>query len=118
MDCDRYLDAMKGMLPSEYAPVLAGLPRWNASAPFTFASLTKFYRDFGAGLYARYRAFLWENGRLIPVSDPRLPQAPGHAGLRALSAARLRPIPASWFRAERPTTSFSSATAARESRPP
>lgn len=74
MDCDRYLDAMKGMLPSEYAPVLAGLPRWNASAPFTFASLTKFYRDFGAGLYARYRAFLWENGRLIPVSDPDCPK--------------------------------------------
>lgn len=73
-DCDRYLDAMKGLLPVEYVPVLAGLPRWKASAPFTFASLTQFYRDFGAGLYARYRAFLWENGLLIPVSDPDCPK--------------------------------------------
>ncbi len=74
VDCDRYIDAMRGLLPGEYAPVLAGLPRWKAAAPFTFASLTQFYRDHGAGLYARYRAFLWENGRLIPVSDPDCPR--------------------------------------------
>ncbi|MGE4276380.1 MAG: ATP-binding protein [Lawsonibacter sp.] len=74
VDCDRYIDAMKGLLPNEYAPVLAGLPRWKAAAPFTFTALTQFYRDHGAGLYARYRAFLWENGRLIPVSDPDCPK--------------------------------------------
>ncbi|MEA4955461.1 MAG: ATP-binding protein [Pseudoflavonifractor sp.] len=74
VDCGQYLDAMKGLLPPEYIPVLADLPRWKAAVPFTFASLTQFYRDHGAGLYARYRAFLWENGRLIPVSDPDCPK--------------------------------------------
>ena len=73
-DCDRYIDAMKAALSADYAPVLAGLPRWKAGAPFDFAELTDFYRARGCGLYARYRAFLWEEGELIPVADPDCPK--------------------------------------------
>lgn len=73
-DCDRFIDAMKEILPKDYVPVLAGLPRWRADAPFDFDSLTRFYREHGAGLYARYRAFLWEDGHLIPVADPDCPK--------------------------------------------
>ncbi len=73
-DCDRFIDAMKPLLGNEYAPVLAGLPRWRAAAPFDFDSLTRFYQEHGAGLYAKYRAFLWEDGELIPVSDPDCPR--------------------------------------------
>ena len=73
-DCDRFIDAMKPLLPGEYAQVLAGLPRWRAAAPFDFDSLTRFYREHGAGLFARYRAFLWEDGRLVPVADPDCPR--------------------------------------------
>ena len=73
-DCGRYIDAMKELLPADYAPVLAGLPRWHAAAPFDFDALTRFYREHGAGLYARYRAFLWEDGRLVPVPDPDCPK--------------------------------------------
>jgi hypothetical protein len=73
-DCDRYLSAMAQYLPEEYAPVLAGLPRWQASAPFTFETLTQFYRTCGAGVFAQYRAFVWEEGRLIPVADPDCPR--------------------------------------------
>jgi len=69
-DCDRYIDAMKALLPQEYATVLAGLPRWRSAAPFDFESLSRFYREHGAGLYARYQAFLWEDGVLIPVEHP------------------------------------------------
>ena len=53
--------------------MLAGLPRWRAGAPFTFQSLTEFYRVHGAGRFARYRAFLWSDGALIPVADPDCP---------------------------------------------
>ena len=73
-DCDRFIDAMKPLLGNEYAPVLAGLPRWRASAPFDFDSLTQFYREHGAGEFARYRAFLWEDGALVPVADPDCPR--------------------------------------------
>ena len=54
--------------------MLAGLPRWRAAAPFDFDSLTQFYRDHGAGLFAKYRAFLWEDGSLVPVADPDCPK--------------------------------------------
>ena len=73
-DCDRYIDAMKPLLGDEYAPVLAGLPRWRAAAPFDFDSLTQFYKDHGAGEFAKYRAFLWEDGSLVPVADPDCPK--------------------------------------------
>ena len=73
-DCDAYVDAMKALLPAEYGPALAGLPRWRAAAPFDFDSLTRFYQAHGAGLYARYRAFLWEAGELVPVADPDCPR--------------------------------------------
>ena len=73
-DCDAYVDAMKALLPAEYGPALAGLPRWRAAAPFHFDSLTQFYQAHGAGLYARYRAFLWEAGELVPVTDPDCPR--------------------------------------------
>ena len=73
-DCDRFIDAMKPLLGSEYAAALAGLPRWRAAAPFDFDSLTQFYKDHGAGQFARYRAFLWEDGSLVPVADPDCPR--------------------------------------------
>lgn len=73
-DCDRFIDAMKPLLGNEFAPVLVGLPRWRAAAPFDFDSLTQFYRDHGAGLFAKYRAFLWEDGELVPVADPDCPR--------------------------------------------
>ena len=43
-DCDRYIGAMKALLSGDWSPALAGLPRWSATAPFDFDSLTQFYR--------------------------------------------------------------------------
>lgn len=70
LDCRGILNEMKRRLPEEYAPVLEALPCWTAGAPFTFDSLTAYYTEHGAGLFSRYRAFLWEDGILTPVSDP------------------------------------------------
>ena len=53
--------------------MLDNLPAWETGAPFTFEELAAFYRENGAGLYAKYRAFLWEEGRLVPVADPDCP---------------------------------------------
>ncbi len=43
------------------------------NGPFTFEELTECYRVDGAGLFAQYRAFLWEGGVLRPVADPDAP---------------------------------------------
>ena len=65
--------ALKPILTEEYVSVLDNLPAWETGAPFTFGELAAFYQENGAGLYAKYRAFLWEEGRLVPVADPDCP---------------------------------------------
>ena len=65
--------ALKPILTEEYVSVLDNLPAWETGAPFTFEELSAFYREDGAGLYAKYRAFLWEEGQLVPVADPDCP---------------------------------------------
>ncbi len=70
LDCGALIEAMRDRLSADFAPVLANLPRWENNVPFTFKSLTAFYRENGAGLFAKYRAFLWENGALTPVENP------------------------------------------------
>ena len=74
LDCDRLTASMGRRLPEEFQPVLAGLPRWKTGAPFTFQSLTDFYRVHGAGRFAQYRAFLWVDGALVPVARPDCPK--------------------------------------------
>ena len=74
LDCGTLIAEMTALLPEEFGPVLNALPRWDNAVPFTFADLTDFYRVHGAGLFARYRAFLWSDGTLIPVAEPDTPQ--------------------------------------------
>ncbi len=73
LDCDRLIDAIKALLGAEYQSLLSNLPRWKAGAPFDFAGLTAFYRAHGAGIFARYRAFFWERGELLPIPEPDAP---------------------------------------------
>ncbi|MFQ9918979.1 MAG: hypothetical protein ACLRWQ_24055 [Flavonifractor plautii] len=61
-----------GKAPREYGPVLANLPRWRGSSPFSFAELTEFYRANGAGLFARHRAFLSGRWGALPGGATRL----------------------------------------------
>ena len=65
LDCQTLLEKM--------GEAEEGLPKWTAGCPFTFDSITEFYRTHGSGLLARSRAFLWEDGELYPVEDPDCP---------------------------------------------
>ena len=73
LDCAQVLSAMEAAAPLELCPVLERLPRWQTGCPFCFEELTDFYRANGAGIFARHRAFLWENGTLFPVEEPDCP---------------------------------------------
>ena len=73
LDCGTLISAMARQADPALLPVLEGLPRWPAGCPFTFEGLTRFYRAHGSGLFARSRAFLWEDGELFPVDEPDCP---------------------------------------------
>lgn len=73
LDCGALLGEIERTAPEGLRPVLAGLPRWQVGSPFDFEGLTEGYRTVGTGIFARYRAFLWENGVLTPVETPDAP---------------------------------------------
>lgn len=73
LDCGELVGRMAEQLPEAFGPVLEGLPRWESGAPFTLKDLTVFYQTNGAGIFGRYRAFLWSEGALVPVEDPDCP---------------------------------------------
>ena len=73
LDGNAFIRPMSGLLGAEFADTVAALPRWTAGKGVDFDALTDFYRCHGAGLFARYRAFLWENGELYPVKKPDSP---------------------------------------------
>ena len=74
LDCGRLLEAVGAAVQPELEGMLARLPRWESTCPFTFEELTEFYRTHGAGLFARHRAFLWEDGGFYPVEKPDCPE--------------------------------------------
>lgn len=74
LDCENLIGEVQKLLTEDYQPLLSGLPRWESGVRFTFDSLTQFYRANGTGLFARYRAFLWEAGELFPIANPDAPE--------------------------------------------
>lgn len=75
LDCDWLADQIAALLPREVRGGLSGLPRWKSGVSFDFDSLTTFYQQHGTGLFAQYRAFVWERGQLLPVREPDAPEA-------------------------------------------
>ncbi len=73
-DGSEFIAALNKLLGKEYADTVAALPQWTAGREIGFEELTEFYRLHGAGLFARYRAFLWEDGQLFPVEQPDSPK--------------------------------------------
>ncbi len=73
LSCSTLKERMAQILPSQWKDALFLLPEWRCTTPFDFDSLTTFYRDNGSGVFARYRAFIWENQQLTPVPNPDMP---------------------------------------------
>lgn len=62
----------------EIQQILSALPRWStgtAALPFKDAgvdlsAVARFHRENGCGMFARYKAFVWREGRICPVEHP------------------------------------------------
>ncbi len=74
LDSAALRELLAGLLFPDARAAAEGLPLWSCPAsPLSFEGLKAWYRDHGAGPFARHRAFLWENGRLLPVPAPDIP---------------------------------------------
>ena len=62
--------ALAAQLPEEWQEIVQTLPEWGTGPLPDFDALTDFYRVNGCGLFARYRAFVWQGGQLHPVPHP------------------------------------------------
>ncbi|OUN25758.1 ATP-binding protein [Pseudoflavonifractor sp. An85] len=71
--CDTWVMSIHFALSPQTNQILPSLPRWPQEASFDFADLSRAYRQEGIGLLARYKAFVWEDGSLIPVANPDCP---------------------------------------------
>lgn len=60
----------------------SGLPLWSGGEALSFDALTDFYTANGCGLFARYRAFLWDGGQLLGVAHPDAPTQDDLVGYR------------------------------------
>ncbi|MCD8383727.1 MAG: ATP-binding protein [Clostridiales bacterium] len=57
-------------LPWEELCQEGGLPQWSCTPLPSFDVFRQFYEENGCGKFARYRAFVWQDGELIPVERP------------------------------------------------
>ena len=63
---------MVGLLPSNARLAGKALPNWS-HGPIGIGDVIGYHRAQGWGPFARCRAFLWEDGRLLPVESPDVP---------------------------------------------
>ena len=71
----QWLDAVAQATPAQLRPLLSKLLPWPDEPPFSLylAPLRQAYRQEGVGPLARHKAFVWEDGTLIPVPHPDCP---------------------------------------------
>lgn len=66
---------LAAQLPSSWRTLVEELPEWNVGTAFSYEELLRFYQVNGSGTFARYQAFVWQEGKLYPVPHPDfLPQ--------------------------------------------
>ncbi len=68
--CTELKGMMAALLPESWEASVLALPEWNIGAAFRFDRLVDFYRVNGCGLFAKYHAFVWADGRVSPVEHP------------------------------------------------
>lgn len=70
------------LLQGRESALFDDLPDWSGTCPFSFSTLMDWYAAHGAGPFARYRAFRWEGGALLPIPEPDAPDPEGLVGYR------------------------------------
>ncbi|MCD8353503.1 MAG: ATP-binding protein [Clostridiales bacterium] len=68
--CKELKGELAAQQPSSWRTLVEELPEWNVGAAFSYEELLRFYQINGSGTFARYQAFVWQEGQLYPVPHP------------------------------------------------
>ncbi len=68
--CKELKGELAAQQPSSWRTLVEELPEWNVGAAFSYEELLRFYQVNGSGTFARYQAFVWQEGQLYPVPHP------------------------------------------------
>ena len=67
LDSRTLKEHMKKKLDSDFDGTYENLPDWPAGKPLSLSETVRSYRDNGCGVFCDARAFIWENGSVIPI---------------------------------------------------
>ncbi len=70
LPCAEIKQALKSLSDGRFDDIVASLPEWKTDTALSLNGLKEFYRQNGAGILARYRAFTFSNSQLTPVESP------------------------------------------------
>lgn len=70
LPCSRLKGALAAQGSVSAGKVIEALPEWNVGGRIDFEELRSFYEVNGCGWFARYRAFVWQDGALRSVPSP------------------------------------------------
>lgn len=55
---------------NRYCDLINEIPVWKSDFHMSFDELKKFHLEYGAGMFAKYRAFIWAEGVITPITSP------------------------------------------------
>ncbi len=70
LPCISLKSGISDLCPAGWEDTVARLPEWNVGGVIDFDEIMNFYKVHGSGWFARYRAFVWQGGKLHPVPHP------------------------------------------------
>lgn len=70
LDCAALKSRLAEMSGGVFDDIINTLPEWETGTALDFDALRDFYRCHGAGVFAKYRAFLWSETGMQPVLSP------------------------------------------------
>lgn len=70
LSCGELKEAICAGMPETDCATVNALPEWECGGSFSYEEMVKFYEANGSGWFARYKAFVWQDGGLHPVPAP------------------------------------------------
>lgn len=70
LSCAQLKEQIAHIVPEQSREAVFALPEWECGGSFPYDDMVKFYEANGSGWFARYKAFVWQDGGLHPVPCP------------------------------------------------